>query len=285
MSNPLMPQFADWCSPVHHNPEGPTDPTKITLPQPFVVAILGASRGIGAGAATCYAKAGASGIALLARDVGALKDRQGELENISGGKAKIRVFACDVTKDSDLEQAAEAVKQEFGRLDVLVINAGIAAKLVRGPNGLLDWPKNFVDAPLGEFRRVMDLNTIAPWAACHYFLPLLEETKDGAQSIVLVSSAAAHYMDADLMSATYSLTKFAAVRIVEHVHEAHKANGICAFAIQPGGVKTYGSREVPEGRGWEAREYRCTASRAKLIDHRVDRFGRASWSIFCVAHS
>lgn len=49
-----------------------------------------------------------------------------------------------------------------------------------------------------------------------------------------------------------SLTKFAATRQIEHTHEAHNKNGIVAYTIQPGGVNTDLSGQVPEGKGWEA---------------------------------
>jgi NAD(P)-dependent dehydrogenase (short-subunit alcohol dehydrogenase family) len=244
-----MPNPNTWCPPIHHNPEGPTDPSKASLPDPFVVVILGASRGIGAGVASCFIKAGASGLVICGRNMETLKQRKVELEKL-GGKAKIEPIKCDVTVDAEVAQTAQEVKKLFGRLDVLIINAGIAAKLVKQPNGLLDWPSNLVDADIADFRRVMELNTLAPWVACHYFLPLLEASTGGPQSIIYVSSAASHYTDPKMMSSTYSLSKFAGNRLIEHVHESHKDKGVCAFAIQPGGVKTE-MAEVPEGKGWE----------------------------------
>lgn len=52
-----------------------------------------------------------------------------------------------------------------------------------------------------------------------------------------------------------SLTKFAATRQIEHVHEGHHKNGIVAYTIQPGGVNTDLTGKIPEGKGWEARKY------------------------------
>lgn len=45
----------------------------------------------------------------------------------------------------------------------------------------------------------------------------------------------------------YSLSKFAAVRLIEQVHEAHSSNGICAISLHPGGVATGMGSEVPDG--------------------------------------
>lgn len=245
-----MSAINSWCPPNHTDPEGPTDPLNTTLRVPFVVAIYGASKGIGASAAICYAKAGASGIAILARNVDNLEQRKAELEKINS-KAKIVPLQCDVTDWDQVARSAKEIESEFGRLDVLIINAGTVPKLVMQSNGLRDWPSNFIDASLQDFKSTMELNTMTPWTICHYLLPLLEKTTDGAQSIVLITSVAAAYMDPKMMSATYSLSKFAATRIMEHVHEAHKDNGICAYALQPGGVKSDLSEQAPEGKGWE----------------------------------
>jgi NAD(P)-dependent dehydrogenase (short-subunit alcohol dehydrogenase family) len=194
-------------------------------------------------------KAGASGLVICGRNLKTLQQRKTELEKL-GGKTQIETVQCDVTVDTDVAQAAQEVRKTFGRLDVLVINAGIPSKLVKQPNGLKDWPSNLVDADITDFRKVMELNTLAPWIACHYFLGMLEASIGGPQSIIYVSSAAAFYTDPKMMSATYSLSKFAGNRVIEHVHEAHKDKGVCAFAIQPGGVMTE-DVELPDGKGWE----------------------------------
>jgi len=252
-----MQQPSNWCLPQHDLPEGPTDPLNITLPKGFIVVVLGATRGIGAGIAAAFAKAGASGIAIGARDAALLQKRAEELVQINP-RLKVQQIQCDVTKESDVAAAADLVRSTFGRLDVLIFNAGTSPKMVVQSNGLKDWPGNFIDAPVSEFRRVMELNALAPWTVSHYFLPLLEESKDGPQSLILISSAAAFYTDPKVMTATYSLSKLTATRIIEHVHEAHKANGVSAFAVQPGGVRdTDMGQTVPEGKGWEESKFAC----------------------------
>jgi NAD(P)-dependent dehydrogenase (short-subunit alcohol dehydrogenase family) len=251
MSQNLNPN--KWCEPLHRQPEGEIDPSNITLPTPFVIAVLGGSRGIGGGVATSFVKAGASAVIILGRTQSALDSKKSELEGL-GKKTIIHTIACDVTQDDSLAKAADEIKRTFDRLDVLVINAGRGSKLVKQPNGLRDWPNNFIDADMADFRSVMDLNTLAPYVAAHHFLPLLEASKDGPQTLAIISSVAMVYMNPSMMSAAYSLSKFAATRIVEHVHEAHKGKGVCAFAIQPGGVTSTMSDQIPEGKGWEKRK-------------------------------
>ena len=133
---------------------------------------------------------------------------------------------------------------------MLVINAGVTPKLIISlQTGLRDFPYGIVGTPLDDFHRLMNLNLLAAWTVSHYLLPLLEAT-DGAQALVLMYSAAAHYVDASLVALAYSLSKAAAMRLVEHVHEGHKHKGVVAYAIHPGGVKTEVT-DVPEGKGWE----------------------------------
>jgi len=250
-----IPGPATWCQPLHNNPEGPTDASKVSLPPNFTVAIAGGSRGIGAGCARAYARAGASNIVIASRNPQTLAQTADELRTIHP-KAQVVNKVCDVTSETDVAAFAAVVKETFGHLDVLVINAGTAPKLVKKENGLRDFPFGLVEQNVAEFKSIFELNTLAPFVLMHYFLPLLEATKDGSQSIVLISSAAAHYTDPEVMAPSYSLSKFAATRLVEHCHESHHRNGVCAFALQPGGVKT-DLADVPEGKGWEER----------LIDH------------------
>lgn len=118
----------------------------------------------------------------------------------------------------------------------------------------MDWPQNFLEQAPEEMESLWKLNVQAPFVLLRHFLPLLEGTERGAKAVVLISSAAAHYTVSTMMAASYSLTKAAATRLIELCHEGHKNNGIVAFAVQPGGVKTDLSATVPEGKGWEARE-------------------------------
>ena len=246
------PNINTWCPPIHHTPSGPTDPTKTTLPAPFVVLVTGASRGIGKGIALSFAKAGASGILLAARDARTLASTADAVRAVATHPSvDIQTAVCDVTDRTSIERLANLTRTHFHRLDVLVLNAGRATTLVRdAATGLLAWPSDIPSSSLADFAAVMDLNVVASFNLLHYLLPLLEETRDGPQSVVQLSSAAAHYMDPTLMSIAYSLSKSAATRLVEHAHEAHKGKGVSVFALQPGGVKTE-VQEVPEGKGWE----------------------------------
>lgn len=237
--------------PLHSNPEGPTDASKVTLPENFTVLIAGASRGIGRGIAKAYARAKVPNLILSARSQELLEEAAREVIKINP-RTKILCQTCDITDEEQIKELADAIKTGFGRLDVLVINAGIATKpSVKRETGLMDWPNSFLEQSPQEMEALWKLNVHAPFVLLHHLLPILEGTDDGAKAVIQLSSAAAHYVSTDVMAASYGLTKMAATRLVELCHENHKKNGIVAFALQPGGVMTDLSSSVPEGKGWE----------------------------------
>ncbi|KAF2432453.1 NAD(P)-binding protein [Tothia fuscella] len=251
MSSP-SPSAAHFALPLHTTAEGPTNPSQVNLPHPFVVLIAGGSKGIGLGIIHAYAKAGASGIIIASRSQSSVESAAKTVLKINP-RIKILCQPCDITIEGDVKDLADAVGRVFGRLDVLVIGAGSGTKLTHiREGGLKDWPCGVIEGAPTEMERLWRVNVHGPYLLQHYFLPLLEGTKDGAQAIIQISSAAAHYTNAEVMPTSYSLTKFAATRLVELVHEGHKGSGVVAFALQPGGVAT-GSEKlvVPDGKRWE----------------------------------
>lgn len=105
---------------VHHDIHAAIDPTKVKLRQPYVVCIVGASRGIGAGVAHAYAHAGASGIVLASRRVSGLEQTAADCKKINP-EINAEIVPCDITSDSDVQDLARKTEAKFGRLDVLVV--------------------------------------------------------------------------------------------------------------------------------------------------------------------
>ena len=136
-----------------------------------VALITGANKGIGKEIAR---QLGALGMTVLigARDAGRGQEAADELK---AGGANAHFIQLDVTDDGSIKTAAGQVERDFGRLDVLVNNAGVA--LHRGSSDTLD---------LDTLRRTYDTNVFGVFAVTQAFLPLLK--KSAAGRIVNMSS-------------------------------------------------------------------------------------------------
>lgn len=131
-----------------------------------VMIVTGASSGIGAATARAAAAAGAR-LVLAARRAERLRELAEQLPDAIA-------VPCDVTDHAQLRAVAAAALEAYGRIDVLVNNAGQG----------LHTPLEDVDPE--DFRAILDLNVVAPLAAMQAVLPAMRS--QGAGSIVNVSS-------------------------------------------------------------------------------------------------
>jgi NAD(P)-dependent dehydrogenase (short-subunit alcohol dehydrogenase family) len=140
--------------------------------------ITGASRGLGRQLALDFARAGAAGLALVARSADALAE-VGEAIRSIGPQTRVVQIAADLTREPDVERAIAMTLYAFdGRLDVLVNNASVL-----GPT-----PMPFLlDYPLDDFRSVLATNLIAPFLLIKKVLPAMAE--DGGSIINVTSDA------------------------------------------------------------------------------------------------
>src|SRR5439155_9997766 len=86
-------------------------------------------------------------------------------------------IACDVSDEEDVERMVAAAVDRYGRIDVLVNNAGLYASLEMRP---------FSEIPLDEWRRVMDVNVASMFLTCRAVVPRMREA--GGGKIVNISS-------------------------------------------------------------------------------------------------
>lgn len=93
--------------------------------------VTGASRGIGRATALAFARAGVSGLVLAARSASGLDAVEKEAYAVQppGGELKVLKIPLDISNEQSVSNAARVVEETFGRLDVLVNNAGTLEKL------------------------------------------------------------------------------------------------------------------------------------------------------------
>ncbi len=189
--------------------------------QDKVVVLTGASSGIGKSLAEKLAQMGAK-LVLAARREERLIELQQEIRE-AGGEAVYQV--TDVSKKEQVSALMEFALQTFGKIDVLVNNAGVM------PTSFLE--KNAVD----EWDRLIDINIKGVLYCIGAVLPYMRERETG--HIVNVSSNAA-YDAINPYSTVYSMTKHAVRNISEglRAEEAMKGSHIRVTEVCPGSIET-----------------------------------------------
>jgi len=187
-----------------------------------VAMITGASRGIGAAAARAFAEAGAQ-VALLARSEDAIAELAGEI----GDQAL--AIPCDVSRFWEMETAVKATLGAFGRLDILIGNAGVIEPI--GHMETLD-----PDA----WGQTIDINLKGVFHGMRAALPVM--IGQGGGTVVTVSSGAAHG-PVEGWSA-YCASKAGAAMLTRMLHHEYGPKGIRAMGLSPGTVATEMQREI-----------------------------------------
>ncbi len=181
-----------------------------------VVAITGASRGIGAAAARAFAAAGAK-VALLARS-------QREIDALAAEiGAEALAMRCDVADWTSVEQAVATVVQRFGRLDVLVNNAGTIDPIAR-----------LSDADPTAWGQAIDVNLKGVFHGMRAAIPVMRA--QGGGTIINVSSGAAR--NALEGWSSYCAGKAGALMLTQAAHLEEGPHGIRVLGLSPGMVAT-----------------------------------------------
>ncbi|MGB7442476.1 MAG: SDR family oxidoreductase [Coleofasciculaceae cyanobacterium] len=182
-----------------------------------VVIITGASSGLGEATAHRLAKNGAK-LMLAARREDRLKKLVSDIEK-EGGTAKYQV--TDVTNRSQVEALAKATHQAYGRIDVLVNNAGL---MPLSP---------LAETKVDEWEKMVDVNIKGVLFNIAAVLPIMRQQKSG--HIINLSSVAGHHVFP--AGTVYCATKFAVKAISEGIRL--ESNGeIRSTNISPGAVDT-----------------------------------------------
>jgi short-subunit dehydrogenase len=189
--------------------------------------VTGASSGIGAALAREFARQGAD-LVLLARRLDRLRALAADIE--SQGRRAL-VLAADVTVDGDLERAAAAVRERFGRIDVVVANAGFGVVGSVERLTLDDYRRQFETNVYGVLRTI--------WAT-------LAELKRARGRLVIIGSVAGHV--ASPGSSPYAMSKFAVRALAEALGHELAPAGVAVTLVSPGFVESEIRRVDNQGR-------------------------------------
>jgi NADP-dependent 3-hydroxy acid dehydrogenase YdfG len=191
-----------------------------------VVVITGASSGLGEAAARFLSARGAT-LILGARRMDRIQSLANEL-TASGAKA--RAVATDVTSFDQVKQLVDRAVQNYGRIDVMINNAGLM------PLSPLERLK------IDDWNRMIDVNIKGVLYGIAAVLPWMKEQKAG--HIINVSSVAGHKVRVG--GAVYAATKHAVRVISEGLRQEVKPYNIRTTVISPGAVATELADSVTE---------------------------------------
>lgn len=194
-----------------------------------VALVTGASRGIGRAAALAFAKAGAHVVA-LARTSGALEELDDEIK--ATGSEGATLVPVDLADAAAIEKLGPALLQRWGKLDILLANAGILGPLTP-----------LTHASPKEWGRVFDINVSANWRLLKSVEPALQASD--APRVIMMSSGAAHKCLA--YWGPYSISK-AAVEAMARTYAAETATTpMKVMLVNPGPLRTRMRAEAMPG--------------------------------------
>jgi cyclopentanol dehydrogenase len=191
--------------------------------QDKVVVITGAASGIGASAARLFAREGGL---VVATDI-QLRGVEAVVADIVASGGRAIAVGHNVASDSDWTNVVERAMGEFGRIDALVNNAGVADR-----TSIQESTAETTDED--DWARVIDINLKSVFLGIKRVLPAMKDA--GGGSIINVSSVAALVGNAGPFA--YSAAKGGVRSMTKHVAYHYGRFNIRANSIHPGGVKT-----------------------------------------------
>ena len=191
--------------------------------------ITGAAKGIGRATADLFATEGAR---LVATDIDAagLDRLRADLESRD---AECATVVGDVSKPDDARRMIEAAAEHFGRLDILVANAGIIPL------------RTITEATPDDWDEVMSIDGRGMFLTCKYAIEQM--LRNGGGSIVCLSSISG--MAGQSSQSTYGPAKFVASGLTMHLAVEWADRGIRVNAVAPGTIRTERVRQLPDEPG------------------------------------
>jgi NADP-dependent 3-hydroxy acid dehydrogenase YdfG len=183
-----------------------------------VALVTGASSGIGEATALALAEEGAY-VALAARRGDRLEALAAKIQALG---SVATVLVADLTSEAEAQRVVTETEARYGRLDILVNNAGVM------------YLEPVVEADLGRWRRMLELNVLSLIAATQAALPGMRARHEG--HIVNIASTAGRVANPN--AAGYAATKFGVVGFSEALRREVYQHNIRVTVIEPGAVDT-----------------------------------------------
>jgi NAD(P)-dependent dehydrogenase (short-subunit alcohol dehydrogenase family) len=205
-----------------------------------IAIVTGASNGIGRGIAEAFAAAGARTV-LVARRAALLDEVAAGIKQ-NGGEAL--ALAADLTREDEIVALFATVQKTFGRLDVLVNNAGIATH------------RDTEDITLDYWRAALDINITAPFLCSREAIRIMKAQEPQGGRIINVGSVSAKTPRPD--SLPYTVTKFGMQGMTHQLTMDGRKHNIVASIIHPGAtLSSFTTRRgrITAGAGERADDY------------------------------
>jgi NAD(P)-dependent dehydrogenase (short-subunit alcohol dehydrogenase family) len=194
-----------------------------------IVAVTGASDGIGKAVALACAQHGAQ-LVLIGRSTAKLEVVHEQIETAGGAEATIAILDLESALARDYDALADALRERYGRLDGLVHNAGILGTLS---------PIEHYDVP--TWCRVLHVNLTAAFALTQVLLPLLKSSTDA--SIIFTTSGVGRHARA--YWGAYAASKFGIEGLTQTLAaELENISAIRVNALNPGRARTHMRRQA-----------------------------------------
>jgi len=183
-----------------------------------VAIVTGASRGIGRAISVALANESATAV-LAARSIRKLQETAEKVKQ-AGGKAEIVV--TDLTEEKSIKNLVKVTNKKFGRLDILINNAGVTHSEKLQETKTKDWDRCFL------------VNSRAPFILCREAMPLLEK----ADAAYIVNIASVVGVKGYPLQSAYTASKHAIRGMTISLAEELKGSNIRVHLLCPGGVDT-----------------------------------------------
>lgn len=192
-----------------------------------VAVITGGSRGIGKATALELSKKGAK-IALI---YNASLEKAREIENeIKSNGGTCKIYKCDVSNFEEVSKVVSEILNDFGKIDILVNNSGIAIK------------ESITEALEENWDKTIDVNLKGMFNMCRFIVP--EMLKNGSGKIVNVSSLAGR--NGGTLGVAYAASKAGAIGLTQALAAELTPKGVLVNAVAPGPVYTDLVANLPE---------------------------------------